>query len=102
MDPNYKDKFKVGDIVTAYRSGYWRIIDIGKWRNRKGDMIVNDNYCILELVMSVRGKKPKKIARQCGCNLGYLKKLTKKTVADNKQAAIKLWDKVAEIAMEDN
>jgi hypothetical protein len=95
MDPNkVKYEPQVGDIVTCHRSGYWRIISFSP----RGSFVDIE----VELVMSRRGIRPKRKAARIRTYNAYTSKVTKSRVQEEKRVAIELWDKVAEIAMEDN
>ena len=96
---------QVGDVITAYHKGYWRVVEIQRRFLTKDDLRfsaykdckVGDEYSPLiryELVMDTKGNKPKGKAKTNVCDARYCSKLTREWVEEQKQAAVAQWDAV--------
>lgn len=88
------DEIKVGDIITTYHKGYWRLTKIERRFLVESDLRfgvykdgkVGDEYSPLyhyELVMDANGKKPKS-KRVKSCDAAYCKKFGKKQIEEMK------------------
>lgn len=73
---------KVGDLVTAYCKGYWRVVDIRPliadrdlphWGAKKGEVFTYEVDLRLEMKFDLT--KPKHKARTNSCNHRYVAKV---------------------------
>lgn len=73
--PTYDKTIAVGDIVTAYQKGYWRVDEIEVRGNTYcgGKMYRTAPLVKLTLVLDSNGKKAS--ARKSECDIGYCKKI---------------------------
>lgn len=71
----YDKTIKVGDIVTAYQKGYWRVLDIEPRNNiTVGSKTIRPNPLVtLELVLDSNGKHAKR--KESKCDIWYCKKI---------------------------
>lgn len=72
--------FKIGEIITAYHSGYHKVVDNPKY-------VYYPNQIYYTLVADANGK-PRNGKRVRSCHKEYCKKLTRDDVYETKKAEI--------------
>ena len=76
-------EFKIGDIVTCGRSGWWRV------RNMDPQ---NQNRMLIELVMDSKGNIPKKNSRCFNASKQWCNKVTPESIKKQRDLDCKRWD----------
>lgn len=102
------DELQVGDIVTTYHKGYWRVTKITRRFLTQGDFDhqiqgyqkAGDEKSPLieyELVADSDGNRPKGKPRTNRCDAGYCARLTREWIEEQKKSDIAKWDKISNI-----
>lgn len=92
---NFNYNLKVGDIVMAYGSAFWKVVKIEESYNQQGHQI----YSLVHLVqvMSGSGKMPKYKGRATTCRANYCSKVTEDSVRKLREEDCLKWDNLLKI-----
>ena len=101
----FDNDLKIGDLITTYHSGYWRVIGIeqrthpkaggyyGKDVDDQGNLlpavIEYSSLIHYRLVMDSGFHPPKKKAKESCCDAGFCNKITKQMIVNLRDSELK-------------
>ncbi len=102
----------IGDIITAYNKGYWRITRIEKrfvtpsnaYYYKSVSMNIGDEMSPLihmELVVDSNLKRPTKKARTAQCDAAFCHKVTKQSIEDEKNKLLRFLEQLDDFSSND-